>query len=118
MSDKNNKICIICGKYYHYCPSCRQDNDKPTWYNIFDGENCKNIYDIVTSYRDELIDEKKANEEMSKCDINNLKDFNPSFKKYVDKILADKVEEPIEEVKEVKKTEVQPNVQKNFTKKK
>ena len=41
MGIKNNRECIICGRSYHYCPTCGADVGKPTWYAIFDGQNCQ-----------------------------------------------------------------------------
>lgn len=44
---KNNKICVFCNKEYHYCPTCGEDFFKPTWYNNFCSEECKDIYKIL-----------------------------------------------------------------------
>ena len=60
MGKQNNRTCIICGKQYHYCPTCGEDSSKPTWYLIFDSQNCHDIYDVCTQYRDEKITAKKA----------------------------------------------------------
>lgn len=88
MAEKNNKICIICNKEYHYCPSCHQDKNKPSWYAIFDGENCKSIYDVCTEYRDGVIDKKVAYERITKLDITDIEDFTESTKAQIKDILA------------------------------
>lgn len=102
MVEKNNKICIVCGAGYHYCPSCKKDGNKPSWYNIFDGENCKSIYDVCIAYRDGIYDLKKANEEINKCDLSNLENIEESFKKIINTIKSYK-EVKVEEPKKVEK---------------
>lgn len=102
MAEKNNKVCIICKKEYHYCPNCKTDNDKPSWYAIFDGQNCYDIYEICTSYRDGVIDKKVAKERISKCDISGLDNFAESTKAQI-KEITDAKEVKIEE-KKVEKT--------------
>ena len=71
MGKKNNRTCIICGNSYHFCPTCGEDAGKPTWYFIFDGQNCHDIYEVCTQYRDGEIDAKVAYEKISKLDISN-----------------------------------------------
>lgn len=105
--EKNNKKCIICGTMYSYCPSCNRDADKPTWYAIFHGESCKDIYDICTSYRDNVIDKKTAYERIIKCDISNLKNFNETTKAQIEEIL-DYAENTKAEETEVELVKFQP----------
>ena len=50
MGKKNNRNCIICGQNYSYCPTCGKDAGKPTWYFIFDGQNCHDIYEVCTGW--------------------------------------------------------------------
>lgn len=92
MSNKNNKICIICKNGYHYCPSCREDNNKPSWYAIFDSENCKTIYDVCTEYRDGIIDKKTAYDRIAKLDISGIETFSDSTKAQIKDILSYKKE--------------------------
>ena len=75
MGKKNNRECIICGHSYHFCPTCGEDAGKPTWYFIFDGQNCHDIYEVCTQYRDGEIDAKIAYEKISKLDISDLDNF-------------------------------------------
>ena len=73
--EKLNRTCIICGKRYSYCNNCQRDTGKPTWYFIFDGQNCHDIYEVCTQYRDGEIDVKAAYEKISKLDISDLDNF-------------------------------------------
>ena len=88
MGKKNNRVCIICGKEYRYCSACGEDAGKPTWYFIFDGQNCHDIYEVCTQYRDGEIDAKVAYEKISKLDISNIKNFAESTRIQIEEILA------------------------------
>ena len=88
MGKKNNRVCIICGKEYRYCSACGEDAVKPTWYFIFDGQNCHDIYEVCTQYRDGEIDAKVAYEKISKLDISNIKNFAESTRIQIEEILA------------------------------
>ena len=89
MAKQNNKTCIICGKNYTYCPVCNSgDANKPTWYFIFDGLNCHDIYEVCTQYRDGEIDAKVAYEKISKLDISNIKNFADAPRIAIQEILA------------------------------
>lgn len=104
--EKLNKKCIICGTAYSYCPACGADRKKPSWYMIFDGDNCNNIYNIVTGYRDGKYTVKEANELLKECDLSKIdnEDFNETTRRQIkeilgiDEIATDAVEELIGEV--------------------
>ena len=85
---KLNRTCIICGKKYSYCNNCQSDANKPTWYFIFDGLNCHDIYEVCTQYRDGEIDAKVAYEKISKHDISNIKNFADATRIQIEEILA------------------------------
>ena len=87
MGKKNNRTCIICGHSYHFCPTCGEDAGKPTWYFIFDGQNCHDIYEVCTQYRDGEIDVKAAYEKISKLDISNIKNFAEATRIQIEEIL-------------------------------
>ena len=88
MGKKNNRKCIICGNSYHFCPTCGEDTGKPTWYFIFDGQNCHDIYEVCTQYRDGEIDANVAYEKISKLDISNIKNFAEATRIQIEEILA------------------------------
>ena len=88
MGKKNNRKCIICGNSYHFCPTCGEDTGKPTWYFIFDGQNCHDIYEVCTQYRDGEIDANVAYEKISKLDISNIKNFAEVTRIQIEEILA------------------------------
>ena len=85
---KLNRTCIICGKKYSYCNNCQSDANKPTWYFIFDSQNCHDIYEVCTQYRDKEITVAQAYEKISKLDISDIKNFAESTRKQIEEILA------------------------------
>lgn len=107
--EKNNKVCIICKKAYSYCPNCKHDNDKPTWYAIFHDQNCHDIYDVCTSYRDKVFTKKEAYYAIKKLDISFLDDFNESTKNQILDILSYENEKNIEKPLAKEKAENKKN---------
>lgn len=87
MGRQNNRTCIICGKQYHYCPNCGEDAGKPTWYFVFDGQNCHDIYDVCTNYRDGKIDVAKAYELISNLDISEINSFQEATRAQINEII-------------------------------
>ena len=87
MAKQNNRKCIICGKSYSYCPQCGRDAGKPTWYFIFDGQNCHDIYEVCTQYRDNEINAEKAYELVSKLDLSMMGDFPESTRLQIEEII-------------------------------
>lgn len=104
-SNKPNRICVICQKQYHYCPSCNsEDTNKPTWYFTFCSENCKNIYDVCTNWRDGNITEDEASEKIKKLDLSKIDNFFESTQAQIKELTASP-----------KKTEVSPKIEKKVT---
>ena len=96
--EKLNRTCIICGKRYSHCNNCQRDAGKPTWYFIFDGQNCHDIYEVCVAYRDKLITQKEAYEKMSTLDTSKIKDFAEVTQGQIKEILSYKDEtKPVEE---------------------
>lgn len=88
MGKKSNRKCIICQNEYHYCPNCHEDSSKPTWYFIFDGQNCHDIYEVCTQYRDGEVTAKQAYDKISKLDISNIKDFTEATRIQIEEIIS------------------------------
>ena len=88
MGIKNNRECIICGRPYHYCPTCGVDAGKPTWYAIFDGQNCHDIYETCVAYRDKEISVEDAYNQISKLDLSYLDSIVPVTQAQITEILS------------------------------
>lgn len=111
MSDTNKK-CFVCGKEYKYCNNCSDFSTQPRWKEMFDTENCKVIFGILSSYNTGSIDDKKATERLSKCDLKGINTFNVKISneiKAIQKKTAPKItNDVIEENDDIPKVEKQP----------
>ena len=104
MIKKNNRKCICCQKEYSFCPNCSDYDNLPRWMTIFHDENCKEIFNTVTSYYDKSITKDKAKERLDKCDLSNKYTFKESIKSAIGEIYAKTLVEVVE--KEVEKETV------------
>lgn len=84
---RNNKKCIVCGKEYSYCPTCRGDANQPAWRSIYCSENCKSIMDIATDYNASELIKADAKKKLSSCDLSNKKNFKDGIIKTINNIL-------------------------------
>jgi len=91
--------CILCGTQYEYCPRC--DDTKPTYFLKYCSENCKTISLILNQYSFKHLTKEQAIEELNKCDLSKLKNFEEKEKTYIESILkVDDVVEPIDDKSE------------------
>ena len=99
-----NRICLTCGKAYEYCGSCPTSLNLPVWKNLFDTENCKTIFEVVSDYAQKVITKDVAKKKLSKCDI--LGNYKENIQKHLNDIVAEpKVEVIVEtEKKEIEST--------------
>lgn len=95
---KKNKQCIICNATYSYCPTCGSDKNKPSWYSLFESDNCHTLYGICTDFRDKKITVTEAKKKLATCDISKLNEFNDGFKNIIEDILNANEEEVKETV--------------------
>lgn len=93
----NNRICLACGKAYEYCSSCSGSLNTPVWKNIFHTENCKNVFEIVSDYAQNVITKETAKTKLQKCDLSQSNTF------------IDKIGKIIDEIKTAEKTPTPPS---------
>lgn len=89
MKTGNNRKCIVCGKEYHYCPSCSSIND-PSWKSLYHDANCKDIFHIVSWYLSGDIKKEKALKDLEKCDLSKKYMFKNDIRAAIDEIFASK----------------------------
>lgn len=112
---KPNKECVVCGKKYHYCPTCAADANKPRWMTMFDCEDCYTIFNTATKFNLGKITKEEAKDALNRVDLN--KDFNDAIKKdlnnifYVEPIVVDVEPEEAPQTKKYKRNKKEePNV--------
>lgn len=101
MSKRGARNCIICGKEYRYCPNCGADNKDETWRYLYDSEECMNVFNILSRFKNGHIGKEEAKSQFKALKISRDKKFTAEIQKQIDDIL--KVEKaPKEEMQIVK----------------
>ena len=114
MSKNDLRMCCVCHKEYSFCPVCNpEDRLKPTWHFAYCSENCKDIYNITSSFENGRLSDIDAKAKLEKLDLNEKVNFGESYQKSIDSIMKAK---PQVVTKENKKTEVKSVKKDIFTK--
>ena len=83
-----NCICKVCGKKYHYCPTCgARGVKKEAWMAQFHDENCKKIFDVLVQYHFKHLNALQVKHILNKCDLSNSDSFDPDVKRKIDEIM-------------------------------
>ena len=87
MIKKGMRICCVCHREYMYCPVCNpEDRQKPTWYYVYCGENCKDIYAVTSDYENGKIFANDAKQQLDKLDLSKIEAFGESYQNTINKI--------------------------------
>ena len=109
MSKNDLRMCCVCHKEYSFCPVCNpEDRLKPTWHFAYCSENCKDIYNITSSFENGRLSDIDAKAKLEKLDLSKKDNFGESYQKSIDSIMKAKqqvvtIENKKTEVKSVKK---------------
>lgn len=96
-TDKFNRICIVCGKQYKYCPDCGDYSDQPTWRDTYDTDNCHKIFQIMTDYLSfDIYDKPSAKRRIQELDTSVI--TNEKLKREVNELLNDDQEQSNDDV--------------------
>ena len=83
---KTNRKCSTCGIKYSYCSNC--DRNAPSWMANFHAENCKNIFQICTSFNVNAMSKHEAKAALEQCDLSNKENFASCVQRDLEKIFA------------------------------
>lgn len=89
MKIKNNKICLICGEVYSYCPSCEEFKILPRWMALFDKDNCHEIFTIVSEFNQGVISAGEAHDRLLAQDLSEKERYSEQVREAIDKILKE-----------------------------
>ena len=103
MNKNNLRMCCVCHKEYPFCLCNPEDRLKPTWHFAYCSENCKDIYNITSSFENGRLSDIDAKAKLEKLDLNEKDNFGESYQKSIDSIMKAKAQVI---KKENKKTEV------------
>lgn len=113
MSKNDLRMCCVCHKEYPFCLCNPEDRLKPTWHFAYCSENCKDIYNITSSFENGRLSDIDAKAKLEKLDLNEKDNFGESYQKSIDSIMKAK---PQVVTKDNKKTEVKSVKKDIFTK--
>lgn len=105
---RGERICVVCGKKYIYCPSCKKGNPTETWRFEKCGEDCRKIFRACSDFRFGHMNAAQAQEYLQDVDTSDRSKFNEDIRMNLSAIYADKAEEKKEESKEEEKPVEQP----------
>lgn len=103
MNKNNLRTCCVCHKEYPFCLCNSEDRLKPTWYFAYCSENCKDIYNVTSSFENGKMTDIEAKEKLEKLDLSRKEYFGESYQNSIASIM--KAKAPVIK-KENKKTEV------------
>ena len=103
MSKNDLRMCCVCHKEYPFCLCNPEDRLKPTWHFAYCSENCKDIYNITSSFENGRLSDIDAKAKLEKLDLNEKDNFGESYQKSIASIMKAKAQVI---KKENKKTEV------------
>lgn len=92
-----NKKCMVCRKDYKYCNTCPSDLNNQSWKMLFDKENCKNIYNILSARTANKLTDQEAVNQLNQCDLSEKDGYNEKIKTYINRLLDSVKEEKIVE---------------------
>lgn len=108
MVRRNNKVCHTCTKEYKYCTGCSEYDHLPRWMALFHNDNCRVIFNIVSSYCAGHIDQKSAAEQLIGCDLSYKDTMKPGVISKINEILEVK-EETVEDFEVIKEESLGSN---------
>lgn len=85
----NNAKCVICGKDYHLCMSCRDKIASTPWKVLTDTSEHYKVYQVVNGYRGGIYDKDVAKNALSNIDISDRNTYLDCVNKVLDEILDD-----------------------------
>ena len=104
MNKNNNVKCIICGKGYHVCRSCKDKLAVAPYKLLTDTSEHYKVYQVVNAYRGKVYTKEEAREVLKNIDISDKDTYLDSVKKILDEILE--VEKKTNKVEDIDKNNV------------
>ena len=92
MSEPLNGVCDICGKRYSVCKSCQNIRSFKPWRTITDTLEHYKIFIALSGFT-KTGDKKEAKEQLSHCDLSEMKTFPDRIKNAIKDIIAEDTEE-------------------------
>lgn len=91
MAERKTRRCAVCQREYKFCPICKEDKEKESWYFTFCSDNCHDLYKVMADFENGLISDVMAKEQLSKLDLSKRDSFGESYQKSFKKIMKSKM---------------------------
>lgn len=104
----NNRTCKVCGRTYHYCPTCPRDDDKPAWMIRFDSSTCKQLWDILAANGNGESTDAETVQKLNQLNYKSLNIENEGIRAHISRLTGQSLPTPLskEEIKEAITSEV------------
>ena len=99
--------CLCCGKVYDYCPNCSKSSSTP-WKINFDTESCKELFNAISAFNMNLINEESVKKVVDKYSIVDYSIYKDDIKELLNKFHSVQKETTNEVVEEIIQGEI-PN---------
>ena len=102
MTQKNNATCLICGKEYYVCLSCRDSMKISPWKTYTDTSEHYKIFQIVKGFHNGVYNKEEAKSKLNKVDLSDLNNYRQKIKDVIkdileeDKPIIEKIEESVD----------------------
>lgn len=103
MAETINATCIVCGKGYHKCISCRDMVRLHPWQTHTDTSEHYKIYQILHGHATDVYSKEEAKEKLQLVDLSDINTFKPEVQAYIHKIMDD-----VEKTSDEKNNETKP----------
>lgn len=84
---ENNANCIICGKPYHICMSCKDQQKLEPWKTYTDTSEHYKIYQLLRGVNIGTFTFEEAKKRLEGIDLSDMSTFPNNIKKQLNKIL-------------------------------
>lgn len=84
MAYKRN--CYTCGSEYEYCIKCGEFAAQPKWRQMWDTEECKDLWNAISGYNMGIIGVDGIKEVISKYGITDYKKYNKNIEEKLNEI--------------------------------
>ena len=85
-----NRKCLSCSTKYSYCPSCsRADALKPSWYNEFCSESCKDLWLTLTRYNMNRLTKVEAKSVISGLELKPIESYAQCVQRDYTKVMTE-----------------------------
>lgn len=89
MAEKNNATCVICGKGYHMCLSCRDSISLAPWKAHTDTSEHYKVYQIIRGYNTKKYTKEEARAKLKNVDLSDMKTFREHIRVKIEDILKE-----------------------------